>query len=78
MQSLVNDETNPQYPMAVQYTGTINRESATCYRGVLYDFVAGTGLGLSICRSLAESLDGRVGVDSVFGEGSTFWVEISL
>lgn len=41
------------------------------------DFVAGTGLGLSICRSLAESLDGRVGVDSVFGEGSTFWVEIS-
>lgn len=40
------------------------------------DFVAGTGLGLSICRSLAESLDGRVGVDSVFGEGSTFWVEI--
>ena len=42
------------------------------------DFVAGTGLGLSICRSLAESLDGRVGVDSVFGEGSTFWVEISL
>lgn len=42
------------------------------------DFVAGTGLGLSICRSLAESLDGRVGVDSVFGEGSTFWVEIPL
>ena len=42
------------------------------------DFVAGTGLGLSICRRLAESLDGRVGVDSVFGEGSTFWVEIPL
>ena len=42
------------------------------------DFVAGTGLGLSICRSLADSLDGRVGVDSVFGKGSTFWVEIPL
>jgi len=40
------------------------------------DFIAGTGLGLSICRSLAESLDGQVGVSSVFGKGSTFWVEI--
>lgn len=42
------------------------------------DFVAGTGLGLSICRSLADMLGGKVGVDSVFGKGSTFWVEIPL
>ena len=39
LQSLVNAGT---YPMAVQYTGTINGEAVTCYRGVLYDFAAGT------------------------------------
>jgi signal transduction histidine kinase len=42
------------------------------------DFVQGTGLGLSICRSLAESISGRVGVESKEGEGTLFWVEISM
>lgn len=42
------------------------------------DFVPGTGLGLSICRSLAQSLGGTVGVQSKLGEGSMFWVELSV
>ena len=41
------------------------------------EFIPGTGLGLSICRSLALSLDGTVGVESEYGEGSVFWVELN-
>ena len=41
------------------------------------EFVSGSGLGLSICRSLAASLGARVGVDSEYGKGSTFWVELN-
>jgi signal transduction histidine kinase/DNA-binding response OmpR family regulator len=38
----------------------------------------GTGLGLTICRQLAEMMGGRVGLESVLGTGSTFWVELGF
>ncbi len=38
----------------------------------------GTGLGLTICKRLAESMQGRVWVESQVGEGSTFHVEVRL
>ncbi len=38
----------------------------------------GTGLGLAIVKQLAQMMGGIVGVDSVLGQGSTFWCTIQL
>lgn len=46
--------------------------------GKEFSNIKGTGIGLSIAKDLIEKMDGKIGMHSTEGKGSTFWIEIPL
>ncbi|MFN8588533.1 MAG: response regulator [Candidatus Eisenbacteria bacterium] len=83
-QRLAGDERHCRVKLSVRDSGIGIRadrldavfESFTQADGSTTRKYGGTGLGLTICRQLAELMGGTIHVQSTYGSGSEFWVEL--
>lgn len=85
---LTFDVSGPQGRVHIQVSdqgqGMDSEAASALFRDALLDnpqdMFAGrrTGFGLLVCKGLAEAMSGRIWVDSIIGEGSTFHVSVPL
>ncbi|WP_404369523.1 response regulator [Marinobacter sp.] len=86
IETMGRDSTNVHLRLSVEDTGVgISPEHLPLIYEPYVQFgqrfqrqLSGAGLGLTICRQLVSLMGGRLDVQSRPGEGSTFWVELSL
>jgi signal transduction histidine kinase/ActR/RegA family two-component response regulator len=78
-------ETNTKFRLGVKDTGSgiPDKHKEKLFKpferfDVNADKIEGTGIGLSICKQLVEKMDGTIGFESVFGEGSEFYITLPL
>jgi len=38
--------------------------------------IEGTGIGLSLCKEMVQQMGGSIGLESIGGQGSTFWIKL--
>lgn len=75
-----------QFKCVVKDTGTgISQENQSCIfdsftqsEGGFQRRYGGLGIGLSICKKLAETIGGKLWLESIMGQGSTFTVVIPI